>query len=125
MCDEIRIYVADLAAYNNGKLHGVWINACDELDEIHRQVQAMLKDSPEADAEEWAIHDYEGFGGYPLSEYQGLDSAHEIACFINEHGEIAGELLSHFGGNLEHPKTDLNNMESLAHFGSTIRYRNG
>ena len=24
MC-EPRIYVADLAAYNNGKLHGVWI----------------------------------------------------------------------------------------------------
>ena len=27
MSEEIRIYVADLAAYNNGKLHGVWIDA--------------------------------------------------------------------------------------------------
>lgn len=34
MCDEIRIYVADLAAYNNGILHGVWIDACDDLDTI-------------------------------------------------------------------------------------------
>ena len=29
MSAEIRIYVADLAAYNNGKLHGVWIDATD------------------------------------------------------------------------------------------------
>jgi hypothetical protein len=28
MSDEIRIYVADLAAYNAGHLHGVWIDAC-------------------------------------------------------------------------------------------------
>jgi hypothetical protein len=27
---EIRIQVADLAAYNNSKLHGVWINAIDD-----------------------------------------------------------------------------------------------
>ena len=27
MSEDIRIYVADLAAYNNGKLHGVWIDA--------------------------------------------------------------------------------------------------
>ena len=36
MSTEIRIYVADLAAYNNGKLHGVWINACDDLEEIQK-----------------------------------------------------------------------------------------
>jgi hypothetical protein len=34
MDHEIRIYVADLAAYNNGKLHGVWINATDDMDAI-------------------------------------------------------------------------------------------
>ena len=33
MSDEIRIYVADLAAYNNGKLHGVWIDATSDLDD--------------------------------------------------------------------------------------------
>ena len=30
MSEEIRIYVADLAAYNNGKLHGVWIDATQD-----------------------------------------------------------------------------------------------
>lgn len=98
---EIRIYVADLAAYNNGKLHGVWINACDDLEDIQEQVNKMLKDSPENFADEYAIHDYEGFGGYGLGEYEGIETAHKIACFIEEYPDIGGELLRHFGGDLE------------------------
>lgn len=104
MSEEIRIYVADLAAYNNGRLHGVWIDATEEMDDIWAQVNQMLKSSPEGFAEEYAIHDYEGFGGYSLSEYEGLESAHNVAVFIEEHGEIAGELLNNFGGDLEDAK---------------------
>jgi len=96
MSEEIRIYVACLAAYNNGKLHGVWIDATDDIDDIQDQINEMLESSPEVDAEEWAIHDYEGYGSYRLSEYEGIESAHEIACFIEEHGEVGAELLSHF-----------------------------
>ena len=55
--DPIRIYVACLAAYNNGHLHGEWIKVTDEAS-IWEAVQAMLFASPiEEDAEEWAIHD--------------------------------------------------------------------
>lgn len=104
MSEEIRIYVADLAAYNNGRLHGVWIDATEEMEDIWAQVNQMLKSSPEGFAEEYAIHDYEGFGGYRVSEYEGLESAHNVAVFIEEHGEIAGELLNNFGGDLEDAK---------------------
>ncbi|MDA8965556.1 antirestriction protein ArdA [Pseudomonadales bacterium] len=104
MSEDIRIYVADLAAYNNGRLHGVWIDATEEMDDIWAQVNQMLKSSPEGFAEEYAIHDYEGFGGYSLSEYEGLESAHNVAVFIEEHGEIVGELLNNFGGDLEDAK---------------------
>ncbi len=100
MSEEIKIYIADLAAYNNGKLHGVWINACDDLDDIKAQINEMLAASPEGFAEEYAIHDYEGFGGYTLSEYAGIETAHNIACFIAEYPDFGGELLNHFGGNL-------------------------
>ncbi len=41
-----KIYMADLAAYNNGYLHGVWIDATEELDAIQDQVNDMLKTSP-------------------------------------------------------------------------------
>lgn len=57
MSEEIRIYVADLAAHNASHLHGVWI------DDIQEQVSAMLAASPVEDAEEYAIQDFEGFDG--------------------------------------------------------------
>lgn len=56
----------------------------------------MLASSPVESAEEYAIYDYEGFGRYSLSEYQGIQNEHDIACFIEERGEIAAELLGHF-----------------------------
>ena len=102
MSEEVRVYVADLAAYNNGFLHGVWVDAAQDLDDMQEQVSEMLKASPcEEVAEEYAIHDYEGFGAYSVSEYEGLESVHEVACFLEEFGEVAGDVLSHFGDNME------------------------
>lgn len=105
---DIRIYVADLAAYNNGKLHGLWIDAGEDLDVIQEQIQGLLADSPEELAEEYAIHDYEGFGGYSLSEYESLEKVHAVAEFISEHPDIGGELLSFYGGNLDDATTAAN-----------------
>lgn len=105
MSEEIRIYVACLAAYINGKLHGVWIDATDNIDDIQDRINEMLESSPEEDAEEWAIHDYEGYGSYRLSEYEGIESAHEVACFIEEHGETAALSLKYpFFRYLKYPK---------------------
>lgn len=101
MCKEIRIYVADLAAYNNGKLHGVWINATDDLGDIHQQVSNMLACSPEALAEEFAVHDYEGFGGVVISEYESLERIHQKALFIEEYGALGTAVLDHWCGDIE------------------------
>jgi len=99
--EEIRIYVACLAAYNNGVLHGRWIDAAQDADSICDEVNAMLAASPISGAEEWAIHDYEGFEGAPITEYQGLESVAEIAAFIGEHGALGGKLIEYFGGDLD------------------------
>lgn len=93
-----RIYVASLSDYNAGRLHGVWIDL-DETstaDDIQEAVTAMLARSPESIAEEWAIHDYEGFGGIRLSEYESFDRVAALAAGIAEHGDafaawIAGD----------------------------------
>ena len=61
-----RIYVACLAAYNNGYLHGAWIEADQDADEIRDEIAAMLARSPIEHAEEYAIHDYEGFEGVTI-----------------------------------------------------------
>lgn len=95
MSDEIRIYVACLAAYNAGHLHGRWIDATQSLEDIQDEVNTMLASSPIEGAEEYAIHDHEGFEGYQISEYQGLKSTHDIACFIEEYGEVGAAILDH------------------------------
>ena len=102
---EIRIYVACLAAYNNGRLHGRWVDATQDADTIQSEIAAMLTASPIPNAEEWAIHDYEGFEGAPISEYQGIDSVAELAAFICEHGALGGKLIEYFGGDLDEART--------------------
>lgn len=100
MTDEslsIKIYVACLAAYNNGILHGLWIDATLGEDHIWEGIKAMLAASPIPGAEEYAIHDYEGFEGARIEEYSGIAVVAELAAFIDEHGEIAGKLVEYFG----------------------------
>jgi len=94
---EFKIYVADLAAYNSAILHGVWINALDDIEDIQEQVATMLKNSPIESAEEYAIHDYEGFNGYSLSECEGLEAAHTIACYLSQHENYGADLLCYAG----------------------------
>lgn len=96
-----RIYVACLAAYNNGYLHGAWIDAAQEPWSIYDDVKAMLAASPIAGAEEWAIHDYEGFGEIRIEEYTSFERVSALAMFITEHGEIGAALLDHYSGDLD------------------------
>jgi antirestriction protein len=96
-----RIYVACLAAYNNGYLHGAWVDASQEPWSIYDDVKAMLAASPVAGAEEWAIHDYEGFGGVRVGEYEGFERVSAFASFIAEHGELGAALLDHYSGDLD------------------------
>lgn len=95
MSTNPKVYVACLAAYNNGILYGAWIDADQTADELHEAVQAMLAASPEPGAEEWAIHDYEGFGSLRLGEYESLERVASIASGISEHSEAFTAWLSY------------------------------
>lgn len=92
-----KIYVACLAAYNSGTLHGQWIDANQDPEAIHAEIQDMLGCSPALGAEEWAIHDYEGFEGLRLSEYEDIEKVSEIAGFIQEYGEAWALYAEHIG----------------------------
>ena len=121
---EIRIYVACLAAYNSGVLHGQWIDATQGENGIWNDVKAMLKASPEEDAEEWAIHDYEGFEGIQISEYESFEAIAEYAEFIEEHGSLGGLLIDHCG-DVEAAKTAMEDhyhgeYESISDFGQQL-----
>ena len=99
--DRPRIYVACLAAYNNGILHGAWINAARGTWELWGDIQTMLRASPVVSAEEYAIHDYEGFGSVRIAESEGIDRVSAIAAFIIEHGALGAALLDHCDDDLD------------------------
>ena len=113
-----QVYVACLASYNAGVLHGAWIPATDE-DEMRDAIAAMLRQSPYPNvtvpcpdfilyqdrgtcptcggvgahgkvrsAEEYAIHDYDGFGELAgqLGEYPSLETVAMHARMIDTHG---------------------------------------
>lgn len=98
----MKIYVACLASYNAGRLHGAWIDVDTDKDVMAAKVAAMLKASPTPNAEEFAIHDYDEFpdmGEYPsldaiaataelveLAEENGIDASDFARIADNWHG---------------------------------------
>lgn len=95
--DRPRIYVASLSDYNAGRLHGAWIDADQQPEQIESEIAGMLERSPEPLAEEWAIHDYGGFHGIRLSEYESIQRVGRIARGISEHGPAFAAWVNHTG----------------------------
>lgn len=94
-----RIYVASLSDYNAGRLHGRWFDATRDAAELQAGVQAMLAASPDVTAEEFAIHDYEGFGSWRIHEYEALETVAGIARGIAEQGTVYGDLAALIGAD--------------------------
>ncbi|WP_133130253.1 antirestriction protein ArdA [Legionella yabuuchiae] len=95
--DKPEIYVACLASYNSGYLHGQWIDANQSEDAIMEDIQAMLEDSPVSDPGDWAIHDYQGFGDIEIHEFESISTIADYAEFIAEHEELGQALIADFG----------------------------
>jgi antirestriction protein len=132
-----RIYAADLAAYNGGRLRGIWIDvAGKDADAIGDEIDAMLARSPEPNvirrrcddcgrhydvsgmhhdisgmgeldcprcgsgnasapfpsAEEYAIHDHEGFAGLISSEWPDLAELGQAAEALEDDDKRRGLL---------------------------------
>lgn len=87
-----RVYAACLAAYNSGRLHGRWIDCDKGADHIREEIAAMLAESPEPSAEEWAFHDSEDMGS--VSESADIDRLAEIGEAVAEAGDDASALLA-------------------------------
>ena len=96
--DKPSIYVACLASYNSGILHGRWITPSSDEETLQNQINQILKSSSIPDAEEWAVHDYNNF--YNLGEYPGLKKICELAeayeAQNNDYLKVNG-YIEHFG----------------------------
>lgn len=100
-----RVWIGSLSDYNNGSLHGEWMNADVEEAELIAQIHAMLARAEEQPAEEWMIFDSENFVGYRVGEWEDLDTLTRVARGIAEHGPAFAALAELHGGNpavLEH-----------------------
>ena len=106
MDTEPRIYVASLSDYNAGNLHGAWINCNQDSEDIMDEIELMLEDSKVKGAEEWAIHDYENFGEFNLSEYESIETVSELANLIVEHGEVFADFVSYQGRFTDKSESD-------------------
>ena len=76
-----RIYVANLAAYNAGRLKGKWIEPSTDADELAEQVAEAIGGN--VDRDEWAFHDYAGFPD--MGENPSLDDVAAMAELLEEH----------------------------------------
>src|SRR5689334_13861368 len=91
MVATLRIYVAVLADYNAGRLHGAWLDVTD-VDTMQAQVDELLRTSPTGKEEgrvpdEFAIHDFEGFAPLRLSEHTSIQEVCEIGEAVEQNGE--------------------------------------
>lgn len=85
------IWVGSWLDYNNGVLHGRWIDANQDEETLGETVRDILADSPTARdtsevAEDWGIFDYEDFGPLRIGEQESLSWVSAVARGIAEHG---------------------------------------
>jgi len=115
-----RIYVADLEAYNNGRLVGEWLDLADynDADELMDAIQDVLKKSG---GEEYAIHDVEYVPRSLYSEYmskndfQALYEVMETAKRYDLPLEVVEEIVSQYGeGGVEEFYGKYDNAEDFA-----------
>lgn len=119
MASSAQIYVADLAAYNAGHLHGRWIilEAYGfDPESVHERIKDILAEGTELYGaetvsihEEWVIHDYEGFGPVKIEEYDSIEKVCELAETL--------EALASFGEDVAF-SIFLDKVESLDSFDS-------
>ena len=99
-----RIYVADLEAYNSGRLVGEWLDLADydNADELMDAIQDVLKKSG---GEEYAIHDVEYIPRSMYSEYMGqrdFEQLYEMMDLAKQNDlplEVVQDIVSQYSAN--------------------------
>jgi antirestriction protein len=110
-----RVWIACLAAYNDGCLHGEWVDA-SSVEALEKGRRRVLASSPIPGAEEAAIHDYDGFPAglaSALGEYPDFAVLGTVGSILTDLGETEGEAFAAWLANEHHDrlKPDLDTSE--------------
>lgn len=92
-----QVFISCLAAYNDGKIHGAWVEAVNEV-ELNINARFILFTSPVPGAEEWVISDTMNFGGIRFGEYTPTEEIVAIAQALAEHGKPFAAYRNYYGG---------------------------
>jgi len=120
-----KVWVGSLADYTAGYLHGAWLDAAIDPDDLTNAVRFVLKNAHEPYAEEYGIFDYDGFGSEVMSllgEYPSLKTVSRIAQGIAEYGQAFAAWAAYVGPEQEeqldrfedHYLGEWNSMEAYA-----------
>ena len=82
------IYIADLAAYNAGMLRGEWIEV-EPYPEDRLTADRISELLEEWDAEEYAVHDHQGFPPGFVTEHPNLEALEFWAELVEHDEELA------------------------------------
>jgi antirestriction protein len=104
--DRPQLWVGSWLDYNNGILHGQWIDAARTSEDLWTDIRAMLAASPTARrhgeiAEEWGIFDHEHFGPLHVGEQADVGYLTAVARGIAEHGAAFAAWADHVGDDRE------------------------
>ena len=88
-CPDIGAYIACLASYNSGTLHGAWIDLEEvgDIDDIQECINWVIATSSEPGAEEYAVHDWAGVPRSMQAEWPNWGETLALIHAIAEHGE--------------------------------------
>ena len=95
---EMRVYIANLGKYNEGKLVGEWFTPPLDFDEVKEKIGLN------GEYEECAIHDYEC--PVEMSEYMSIDEVNNIYYLLEEiegsgMEDVVNELIGYWFSDLE------------------------
>jgi antirestriction protein len=94
---EIKIYVANLSEYNNGRNLGEWFELPCSFYDIKKKLRL---DEPDY-GEEWIILDYEA--PFKIGEY---DSIEKLNKYAEQLGNMPNEILENLEGITEYERLD-------------------
>lgn len=101
MCSNIYFYVVCVASFRKEMNHGVWIDATLPMKQIRSEIEGMLLTSVFEKATQWRIIYFDT--PYPfqfLNDETSLNAVHNMALFIEAHGDKGAQLLAHFDGDV-------------------------
>lgn len=120
-----KIYVADLAAYNEGKLIGEWLDlsSYDSGSEVMEAIDDLLVTFGEKQGvvrEEYAIHDTENIPDGLIDEYSGREDFDKLIAIIKkaEDTDIPVEVLMEYASNVGIDANELDDVPFNGRFDS-------